>query len=336
MKAVILKSPGGLSQLHFIDLDDPGKPGPHEIRVRILASSLNYHDYGVVKGNMRMTKDVIPMADASGIVEEAGEGVTEFKKGDHVISCFFPSWLNGDATIGDFKSVPGDGVDGYAREAVVLPATHFVHAPKNWSHTEAATLTTAGLTSWRSLIVDGKLRPGETVLVMGSGGVSVFALQLAKKMGAKVIATSSSDEKLEKFKTLGADLTINYKSNPDWGSTAKEWTEGKGVDHIIEVGGPLTLPQSIRAIRVGGHISLIGVLTGRSGDIPTALLMARQARLQGLIVGSRHMMMDYVRALDTLAIRPVIHKTFSWQEIRQAFEYQESGKHFGKICLSME
>ncbi|WP_043528183.1 zinc-dependent alcohol dehydrogenase family protein [Litchfieldella xinjiangensis] len=333
MKVVTLKSPGGLDKLALSERESPGEPGPGEIRVRIHASSLNFHDYGVVSGAMPTEDGRIPMSDGAGSVEAVGEGVEEFKVGDSVVSTFFPYWLDGPARVGDFKTTPGDGLDGYAREQVVRPATWFTHAPKGYSHAEAATLTTAGLTAWRALVVDGNLKAGESVLALGTGGVSIFAVQLAKAMGAHVIATSSSDEKIEKLKQLGADETLNYKTEPEWGKRVKALTGGRGVDHIIEVGGPGTLPQSIDAVRIGGHISLIGVLTGRGGDIPTAKLMAKQARLQGLIVGSRTHQQEMVRGLESTGLRPVIDSTFGLDEIADAFRHEEAGRHFGKICL---
>jgi NADPH:quinone reductase-like Zn-dependent oxidoreductase len=273
------------------------------------------------------------MSDGAGIVEAVGEGVSEFRPGDHVVSCFFPLWQDGPAAVDEFANTPGDGIDGYVREVAVRPADWFTHAPKNYSHAEAATLTTAGLTAWRALVVDGGLKAGDTVLALGTGGVSIFALQIAKAMGATVIITSSSDEKLERARAVGADHVINYKSEAEWGARARDLTGGRGVDHIIEVGGPGTLPQSIRAVSVGGHIALIGVLTGMGGEVPTALLMARQARLQGLIVGSRREQIDMVRAIEATGLHPVIDRSFALGEIAEAFRYQEAGRHFGKICL---
>ena len=213
------------------------------------------------------------------------------------------------------------------------PATWFTRAPEGFSHAEAATLTTAGLTAWRALVANGGLKAGDVVLVLGTGGVSVFALQLAKAMGATVVATSSSDEKLERVRALGADHTINYRQHEDWGVRARDWTGGRGVDHVVEVGGPGTLAQSIAAVRLGGHISLIGVLTGGAGEVPTGALMAKQARLQGLIVGNRRQQMDFVRAIEATGLRPVIDRNFGLAEIADAFRYEDSGAHFGKICL---
>jgi NADPH:quinone reductase-like Zn-dependent oxidoreductase len=333
MKGIVLRAPGGLDRLEQVEMPDPGAPGPGEIRVRLHASSLNYHDFGVVSGRMRTVDGRIPMSDGAGVVEAVGDGVTEFATGDHVVSCFFPGWLEGPPPMADFSTVPGDGVDGYAREVAVRPAAWFTRAPKGFSHAQAAPLTTAGVTAWRALVVNGYLKAGDVVLVLGTGGVSIFALQVAKTMGATVIATSSSDEKLERVRALGADHTINYRRHEDWGVRARDWTGGRGVDHVIEVGGPGTLGQSIAAVRIGGHISLIGVLTGRAGEVPTAVLMAKQARLQGLIVGNRRQQMDFVRAIDTTGLKPVIDRSFGLDGIADAFRYEESGAHFGKICL---
>ena len=332
VKAIIIKAPGGLERVQCIELPDPGPPGPGMVRVRLHASSLNFHDFGVVTTPNRVSDGRIPMSDGAGLIEAIGEGVTEFEVGDHVVSCFFPTWTEGGPAVGDFSTVPGDGVDGYAREIVVAPATAFTRAPKGYSFREAATLTTAGVTAWRALVINGALKAGDTVLVLGTGGVSIFALQIAKAMGATVIATSSSDDKLERTRDLGADHTINYRHHPDWGTRVLDWTGGSGVDHVIEVGGPGTLPQSMAAVAIGGHIALIGVLTGRAGEIATAHLMAKQARLQGLIV-DRHQM-DFVRAIDAADIKPVIDRSFDLDKIADAFRYEASGQHFGKICLA--
>ena len=335
MNVISLAQPGGLDQLHLQERDAPGEPGPGEVRVRLHASSLNFHDYGVVSGAMPTADGRIPMSDGAGVVEAIGKDVEEFRVGDSVVSTFFPTWLTGPAEVGDFTTVPGDGVEGYAREQVIRPATWFTHAPRGYSHAQAATLTTAGLTAWRALVVEGGLKAGDSVLVLGTGGVSIFALQFAKAMGATVIATSSSDEKLARLAALGADHTINYRTTPAWGAEVKSLTDGRGVDHIVEVGGPATLVQSIDAIRIGGHISLIGVLTGRGGDIPTAKLMARQARLQGIIVGSRAHQQAMIRGIEALGIEPVIDRHFALENIADAFRHQESQQHFGKICLDI-
>ncbi|HTQ70594.1 MAG TPA: NAD(P)-dependent alcohol dehydrogenase [Acidocella sp.] len=333
MKAAILQAPGGFERIAIRDLPDPGQPGPGEIRVALHATSLNFHDLLVAKGAIPTADGRVLMSDGAGVVEAVGDGVTAFKPGEHVVSCFFPQWPDGRAMaeVGSFSKTPGDGTDGFAAQYAVRPESAFTHAPRGWSHAEAATITTAGLTAWRALIGDGQLKPGDKVLVLGSGGVSIAALQIAKMAGASVIATTSSDEKRERLRTLGADQVINYRQTPEWGRLVQEITGG-GVDHVVEVGGPGTLAQSITAVRVGGHISLIGVLTGLQGEVPTALLMARQARLQGLVVGSRRQQQDYVAALEQAGLRPVLDRSFPLDQLAEAFRHQASGAHFGKIC----
>lgn len=334
MRQITIRKPGGLENLVLTEGSEPTAPGRGEIRVRLKASSLNFHDYAVAAGMIPTEEDRIPMADGAGTVEAVGEGVTEFVPGDSVVSCFFPDWQ--DAGIpSDFKRVPGDGIDGYAREEVTLPASWFTRAPEGWSHEEAATITTAGVTAWRSLVVEGGLKAGDTVAVLGTGGVSIYALQIAKAMGARVIATSSSEEKLDRLRSLGADHVINYRAVPEWGAEMRRLTDGRGVDQVVEVGGPGTLAQSIMAGRDGAFIGLIGVLTGMSGDIPTALFMARQQRLQGILVGSRRHQQDFVAALNATGLRPVLDQSFDLARLADAFRHQESGRHFGKITLTL-
>jgi NADPH:quinone reductase-like Zn-dependent oxidoreductase len=335
MKGLVLRQPAGLGSLALVDMPDRGPPGPGEIRVRLGASSLNYHDLGVVSGRMPVEDRRIPLSDGAGTVEAVGAGVAEIAPGEDVVSCFFPFWEDGEPAVADFARTPGDGIDGYARGSVVLPAFYFTRAPRGWSHAEAATITTAGLTAWRALVVEGRLKPGDTVLTLGTGGVSVYALQIAAAMGARVIVTSSSDEKLARARQLGADHTINYRTSERWADAVLEATGGRGVDHVIEVGGAGTLPQSIEACRIGGHIALIGVLSGRGGEIPTGLLMRRQQRLQGLIVGSRKHQKDFCRALESMKFRPVIDRIFPLAETAEAFRYEMAGRHFGKICLAI-
>lgn len=331
MKAMVLRSPIGLDLLALEERPDPGAPGAGEIRVALHGSSLKFHDLGVATGRMPTADGRIPLADGAGIVEAVGEGVTQFRPGDGVVSCFFPDWQDGSPPVGDFRRTPGDGIDGFAQEHVVLPATAFTHAPRGYDAVEAATITTAGLTAWRALIVDGKLKAGDTVLLLGTGGVSIWALQIAKLMGATVAITSSSGEKLERARDLGADHVLNYRDQPEWGRAIIDWTGGRGVDHVVEVGGPGTLAQSIAAVRIGGHISLIGVLTGNAGEVPTAALMAKQARLQGLIVGSRREQQDFVRALNASGIRPVVDARFPLEKLADAFRFEMGATHFGKI-----
>jgi NADPH:quinone reductase-like Zn-dependent oxidoreductase len=335
MKAITLSAPGGLDRLKLVDMPEPAAPAAGEIRVRLHASSINFHDYAVARGFLPSADGRIPLADGAGVVESVGAGVTEFAVGDRVVSCFSPLWLDGQPLIADFSKTPGDGLDGYARELVVTPATWFTKAPKGFSHAEAATLTTAGLTAWRALVVEGDLKAGDSVLVLGCGGVSIFALQMAKMMGATVIATSSSEKKLERLRALGAAHTINYKTDPDWGATVKQLTGGRGVDLVVETGGPGTLPQSIMAVRIGGRIALIGTLTRQSGDLPLSLMMIKNARLQGVLVGSRCQQQEMVRGLEVSGLKPVIDRTFGLAALADAFRYEESGQHFGKICIEI-
>lgn len=331
-KAIYVQPGGGYDKV-VLGTCEAAAPGTGEITVRLHANSLNYHDFAVVSGMWGPSEPRIPMADGAGEVVAVGEGVSEFAVGDHVVSTFFPTWLAGEPLVEGFATVPGDGVDGYAREVVTAPATSFTRAPKGYSHAEAATLTTAGLTAWRALMSDGGLKPGDSVLVQGTGGVSIFALQFAKMAGATVIATSSSDAKLERLRAMGADHLINYRSTPEWGSKVRELTDNRGVDHVIEVGGPATLEQSMIATRIGGHVSVIGILTGLAGQLDVVTALVRQLRLQGVLVGSRSQQQEMIRAIDATGMRPVIDRRFALEEICDAFRYQETNQHFGKICL---
>jgi NADPH:quinone reductase-like Zn-dependent oxidoreductase len=334
MQAIQLKSPG-LDQLSLVELPEPAAPGPGEIKVRLRASSLNYHDYIVATGGIATLPGRIPMSDGAGEVTAIGPEVRDFAVGDGVVSTFFTNWQDGHCSDGGFAGVPGDGMDGYARELVTAPAAWFTRAPKGYSHMEAAALTCAGVTAWRGMVVNAGLKPGDVVLTQGTGGVSIFALQLAKAMGATVIATSSSDEKLARLTAMGADHVINYKSQPKWGGAVRGLTGGRGVDCVVEIGGAGTLPQSITATRVGGHISLIGVLAGFSGPIPTASIMQRQLHVVGVTVGSRRDQLDMIRAIEANHLKPVIDKVFPLAGLAEAFRYQETGAHFGKIGVEI-
>jgi NADPH:quinone reductase-like Zn-dependent oxidoreductase len=333
MKAMQLRKPGGFENLYASANLDAGKPGRGEILVRIHASSLNFHDYAVVRGIPNTRDGIVPMSDAGGVIVEVGEGVTDHKVGNHVVSAFFPEWEAGEPTAAKTFVLPGDRTEGYAREFAVVPAHHFLTAPIGYSHAEAATLTCAGLTAWRALVVEGGLKAGDTVLVQGTGGVSIFALQIAKMFGAEVIATSSSDAKIERLKALGADHTINYKTTPEWGKAAMALTGGRGVDHVVEIGGAGTLGESIKACRLGGHISMIGVLAGVQGEVSTVALMGKQIKLKGIMVGSRDNLKDFIRAVEVNKMKPIIDKSFALEDLVDAFKYQLSNAHFGKICI---
>ena len=327
---------GGFDNVGIDQVDDPPVPGRGEITVRLRASSLNFHDYGVVKGPMAPRDEArIPLSDGAGDVVAVGPGVSDFAVGDAVVSTFFPDWIDGPAVDEGFGGTPGDGIDGYARDAVTRAATAFTRIPAGWSHAEAATLTTAGVTAWRALFVNGNLKPGQTVLTLGTGGVSIFALQMALAAGARVIATSSSDDKLARLQAMGAEAVVNYRETPEWGAAVRELTDGRGVDHVVEVGGPGTLQQSMKAAAVGGHISLIGVLTGVKGDFPLIQALQRQQRLHAVLVGSRRDQQDLVEAMEATGIRPVIDRHFPLEELVDAFRHEESGAHFGKICIDI-
>ena len=336
MKAIRIDAPAALDTLQYGDMADPGDPGPGEIRVALAASSLNYHDFAVVTGMIPAAKGRIPMSDGAGTVVAVGAGVTRFAVGDLVVSTFFTDWDDGPAPgAAAAKGVPGDGIDGYARQAVVTPQHWFTRAPLGYAAAEAATLTCAGLTAWRALFVDGGTQPGSTVLIQGSGGVSVFALQFAKAAGARVIATSSSDAKLERLQALGADELINYKTVPVWGARALELTGGTGVDTVVEIGGAGTLDQSMVATKVGGHVALIGVLAGFAGPVQTALLMAKNLRVQGLTVGSRQQQLDMIAGIEANGIRPIISDHFPLERLADAFRHQAANAHFGKIVVDI-
>lgn len=331
-KSIFVGSGGGFDQVSVGEVEaKPPRDG--EILVRLHANSLNYHDYAVVKGLWPTSEKRVPMADGAGEVIEVGPNVTEFEVGDRVVSTFFPSWLSGEPEVDGFATVPGDGVDGFAREYVTTKAEAFTKSPKGWSHTEAATLTTAALTAWRALFDFNPLKSGDTVLLEGTGGVSIFALQFAKMAGAKVIATSSSENKLKRLKELGADHVINYREEPKWGSLARELNDGKGVDQVVDIGGAETLEQALNAIRVGGQISLIGILSGQTCEINIVKSFVKQARLQGVLVGSRVQQQEMIKAIEVNDMKPIVDRVFPLHEIVQAFEYQETNQHFGKICL---
>lgn len=335
MKSIHLYNPAGLDTLTVKDSPEALPPGPDEIRIRLRASSINFHDFLVVTGAIKASEGRIPLSDGAGEVESVGSNVTEFKAGDQVVSVFLPLWVSGPPTDISTQFIPGDTIDGFAREMVTLPASAVTRAPAGFAPVESATLTCAGITAWSAVVVDGKLKAGETVLVQGTGGVSIFALQFAKMMGASVIATSSSNAKLEKLTSLGADHVINYRSDPEWGQTAKDWTDGLGVDHVIDVGGAQTITQSIKAVRRGGHIAIIGVLSGDLMPLSAVPFIQRKLRLQGVSCGSRVDQQDMIRAIEANGMHPVIDRTFPLEQLKQAFEYQESGAHLGKIAIEI-
>jgi len=334
MRVVRVRAPGGLQNLQLGDGECP-EPGAGELLVRVRASSLNFHDDMVVMGKIPCADGRVPLTDGAGEVIAVGGNVEEFRTGDNVVGTFWPYWLGAEMTAATRRDIPGDSIDGYACEYVCAPAHAFTKAPPGYTHVEAATLPCAAVTAWRGLVSCGHVKLGDTVLILGTGGVSMFALQFAKAAGARVIATSSSDEKLEKLKRLGADEVINYKAVADWGEKAKDLTDGRGVDHVIEVGGPATLMQSIAACRTGGHIALIGVLTGFAGELLIPALFTNQIRTSGIFVGSRADQEDMIRAITVNRLKPIVDRQFPLEEIAAAFRYFQSQRHFGKICLQL-
>ncbi|GFE79469.1 NADPH:quinone oxidoreductase [Steroidobacter agaridevorans] len=334
MKAVRLKAPASVANLCLIE-ETPPQPKAGEVLVRLRASSINPHDDFVVRGLIPSAAGRIPLSDGAGEVVACGQGVTALQTGDTVVSTFWPHWLSGEIDVANRRDIPGELIDGYAREYACMPAHAFVRAPKGFSHAESATLPCAGVTAWRGLVTQGKVKPGDTVLIMGSGAVSLFALQFAKAAGARVIATSSSDAKLERLKQLGADELINYKTTQDWGEQAKALTDGRGVDHVIEVGGPATLAQSMAACRLGGHIALIGVLSGFAGELLIPALFSAQLRVSGISVGSRTDLEDMIRAIEVNGLKPVIDRSFGLEQIVAAFEYYQAQRHFGKVTIQI-
>ncbi len=334
MRVVRLRAPKGLQGLQLATEEAP-EPRAGEVLVRIRANSLNAHDDMVLKGMRPTLGERVPMTDGAGEVAAVGEGVDAFEVGDSVVSTFYPYWVGGAMTSEVKAVIPSEDIDGYAREYACAPAHFFTKAPIGLTHVEAATLPCAGVTAWRSLVTCGQVKPGDDVLVLGTGGVSLFALQFAKAAGARVIATSSSEEKLEKLQRLGAYAVVNYKAIPDWGQKVRELTDGRGVDHVIEVGGPATLMQSIASCRTGGHVALIGVLTGFAGELVIPALFANQIRTSGISIGNRADQLDMIRAIDANRLKPVVDRTFPLEEITAAFRYYETRSHFGKICVSL-
>ncbi len=335
MKAIRVRHPASLDTLAWEEVPDAPAPGPGEIRVRLRAASLNFRDSLVAKGFFPTADGRIPLSDGAGEVVEVGAGVTGFAPGDHVVSTFHPNWADGDVDRALLDNSPGGPADGYACEYATRPVSHFTLAPRGLGHAEAATLTCAGVTAWRALVTDGQVKPGDSVLVLGTGGVSLFALQFAKAAGAMVIATSSTPEKLARLKALGADHVINHREVENWGEAAAALTP-RGVDHVIEVGGPHTMAQSLVAVRGGGHVAVIGAVGGFEIDtMPFAIVQAKRLRLQGVTVGSRRDQTDMVRAVETLGIAPAIDRHFALADLAGALRHLDSGAHFGKVVIDI-
>jgi NADPH:quinone reductase-like Zn-dependent oxidoreductase len=333
MRAVVLETAYGLDNLKVIEKPDP-TPGPGQVVVDIKAATLNYRDLATVSAPSGRTP-FIPGSDAGGVVSAVGEGVSRVKVGDHVAPLFFQTWFSGEPTPQGLGAALGGTLDGVLQEKIVLSEQGVTRAPAGYSDEEAATLPCAALTAWRGLVVEGGMKSGDVVVVQGTGGVSIFALQFAKAAGATVIVTSSSDEKLERARALGADHLVNYRSTPDWAKEVRRITGGRGADHVVEVGGAGTFEQSLRAIRLGGKIAVIGILGGFVKDLNVAAIFGANALIHGVTVGSRDHFESMTRAIEANGIKPVIDRRFPLEETRAAFECMKAGAHFGKIVVTM-
>lgn len=335
MRAYQLAAQTGIDALKPVDLPLP-KPARGQVLVKVAACSLNYRDFAIATGRYRSPTraNVIPLSDGAGVVVEAGEGVNKVKVGDRVMGCFFQRWIGGEQGPETQPSALGGGLDGMLAEYVVLEEEGVVKTPAHLTDQEAASLPCAAVTAWHATVVHGALTAGQTILVQGTGGVSTFALQFARMMGVNVIATSSHDGKLAHAKSLGATHLINYKANPDWDKAAMEITGGRGVDQVVEVGGPGTFARSLGAIRTGGKISLIGVLAGMA-DINPSMILAKRANVQGISVGSTQMFEAMNRAIATNGLKPVIDRVFPFADAQDAYRHLQSAAHFGKIVITV-
>ncbi|MGB7037027.1 MAG: NAD(P)-dependent alcohol dehydrogenase [Xanthobacteraceae bacterium] len=332
----IPKGGAGIESVVQVERPEP-KPGHRQVLVKVKACSLNFRDLGIVRGTYRVPvrENVIPLSDGAGEVVAVGPDVVRVKPGDRVAGNFFQRWPGGEAMPDAHASALGGGIDGMLAEYAVLEEDGVVKIPSHLSLEEGATLPCAGVTAWHAMMEHARLRAGDTVLLQGTGGVSIFGLQFAHAAGIRAIITSSSDEKLARAKKLGAAFGINYKAMPDWDKAALEFTGGVGVDHVIEVGGAATLARSFGAIRVGGKVSMIGGLSGGATELNPGLIFSRRANVQGISVGSTQMFLALNRAVEANAIKPVIDKVFAFADAQAAYKHMASGAHFGKIVISV-
>ncbi len=335
MRAWVVDSAFGLENLKLVEMPKPSA-GHGELLVRVRAVSLNYRDLLVVRGlyDPRFRLPLVPCSDAACVVEEVGPGVEGFEPGDRVCPIFAPRWLDGRPSREQMRTTLGGPLDGTLREWMAVPAESVVRIPSFLSDVEAASLPCAGVTAWHALFGEaGPVQPGDTVAVLGSGGVSVFALQLARAAGARVVATSSSDAKRRRLEELGAFATVNYREEPRWGRALRELTGG--VDHVVEVGGAGTLAQSLEAVRAGGTVSVIGVLSGVRQPLDVLPILMKNVRVQGIFVGHRAHFRALVRALEASTIHPVVDRVFALEQAPDAFAHLASGAHFGKVCIAV-
>ncbi|MEZ4448481.1 MAG: NAD(P)-dependent alcohol dehydrogenase [Nannocystaceae bacterium] len=313
------------------------EPGPGEVLLRMRACSLNYRDLRMIDGvyNPRQPLPLVPLSDGVGEVLSLGSGVRDLKVGDRVMPCFAEGWLEGPPSRAKLATTLGGPLPGVLAEHRITPAAALVRAPAHLSDAEAATLPCAAVTAWHALVTEGQVKPGDRVLVQGTGGVSIFALQFARMLGAEVMITSSSAAKLERARELGASETVDYKKNPEWGKAVRAWSRGEGVDHVVEVGGAGTLDQSLRAVRPGGRISVIGVLSGAVQPINIMPILMQQIRLQGIIVGSRAIFAEMCRGIEAARLHPVVDRVFALDEHQEALEHMRAGRHFGKVVIEL-
>jgi NADPH:quinone reductase-like Zn-dependent oxidoreductase len=333
MKLYCIDEHFGIDALKLVEKEIP-KPGHKQVLVRMKAASVNYRDLLMIAGkyNPRLQRPRIPFSDGAGEVVDMGPEATRWKVGDRVLGTFFQQWHSGRITPEAANSALGGEIDGVMAEYVLFPEDGMVSIPGHLSYEEGATLPCVGVTAWHALTVGG-LACGDTVLTLGTGGVSVFAAQLAGASGAIVIGTSGSDAKLARLSELGVAFGINYRTFPDWDKKVAELTDGRGVDRVIEVGGAGTLGKSMKAVRIGGHISLIGVLSGQTGEVNPLPAVMKSIRIQGIFVGSKAMFEALNRAMNAHRIKPVIDRVFAFDEVREALRYQESQAHFGKVVI---
>jgi len=336
MKAMALQNDFGFENIQPLERDVP-KPGPGEVLLKMRAASLNYRDLLIANDlyGGRFMLPMVPLSDGCGEVAEIGEGVTRVAVGDRVAPIFFQKWIAGDATIEGLMSSMGGPLDGCWQEYRCLSEQGVVKVPAHLTDAQVATLPCAALTAWRALVTEGQIKAGDTVLLQGTGGVSIAALQIAKACGAEVIITSSSDEKLERAKALGADHLINYKEHPNWSKLVRDKTGWHGVDHVVEVGGEETLKESLKSICFGGRVNIIGNVSGQMANLRIGAIIATRVKMQGISVGSRVDFENMCRAIDLHKIAPVVDQTLPFDAGREAFDLMESGGHFGKICIDL-
>ena len=334
MRAIRVHELGGLGGLRVEDLPDP-TPGPGEVLVRVRAVSLNFRDLLMLKGqyNPKLPLPMVPLSDGAGEVAAVGPGAARFQPGDRVAAAFMPGWVSGAPDEVKARSALGGGGTGMLAQNVVLPETGLVAIPDHLSFEEAATLPCAAVTAWHAVVTDGQIKAGDTVLVQGTGGVSIFALQFARLNGARVIATSGNDAKLARVLAMGASDGVNYRTTPDWDRAVLALTGGAGVDHVVEVGGAGTLARSLRAVRIGGRVSLIGVLSGGAGEVSLFPVLMKSIRVQGILVGSVEMFEAMNRAISLHRLRPVIDRVFPMEQTAEALRHLEAGAHFGKVVI---